>query len=100
MTPCDWSTRLDAYIDGELAGKAAAQMEAHLHTCENCRADFAALGRMSRAFDEYFEERSAAAQRRSTLLVARINAAATLPSRQSWSSRASGGCTGPMPSRR
>jgi anti-sigma factor RsiW len=88
MTPCNWSTRLDAYIDGELNTKTAAEVEAHLHGCENCRADLAALGRMSRAFDEYFEDRAAMAKQRSTLLVARITAAATVPLAQAaWHSR-------------
>jgi anti-sigma factor RsiW len=88
MTTCNWSTRLDAYIDGELPAKAAAEVEAHLHTCESCRADLGALGRMSRAFDEYFEDRSAAARQRSTLLVARITASAAAPlAAAAWHSR-------------
>ena len=88
MKPCDWSTRLDAYIDGELHPKIAADVEDHLHACENCRADFAALGRMSRAFDDFFEDRTAIAKQRSTLLVARITAAAAAPLAQAaWHSR-------------
>jgi anti-sigma factor RsiW len=88
MKPCDWSTRLDAYIDGELHPKIAADVEDHLHACENCRADFAALGRMSRAFDDFFEDRTAIAKQRSTVLVARITAAAAAPLAQAaWHSR-------------
>jgi anti-sigma factor RsiW len=41
---CEWRANLDRYLDGELPGPAAAEMEAHLRGCSSCAAD--ALNRL------------------------------------------------------
>jgi anti-sigma factor RsiW len=41
---CEWSAKLDRYVDSELSGGELAEMEAHLRACPACTAD--ALGRL------------------------------------------------------
>jgi anti-sigma factor RsiW len=41
---CDWSTKLERYVDGELAAAELAGVEAHLRTCSACASD--ALSRL------------------------------------------------------
>lgn len=41
-----WTDRLSAYLDGELAAAERAALEAHLETCAQCRATLAELGRV------------------------------------------------------
>lgn len=76
---CDWSTRLDSFIDGELSPARTAEVETHLSRCDDCRADLASLSRMSQAFGEYFDDAADRARQRMPLLTARINAAAAAP---------------------
>lgn len=44
MSCNSWQTKLDQYVDAELTGEQAAELEAHLRQCQACAAD--ALGRM------------------------------------------------------
>ncbi|HTO08092.1 MAG TPA: zf-HC2 domain-containing protein [Myxococcota bacterium] len=39
-----------AYVDGELAGEARAELESHLSACAACRAEVAAQERLAHAF--------------------------------------------------
>ena len=41
---CDWRAKLDRYLDDELPGGEAKEMEAHLRGCPSCAAD--ALSRL------------------------------------------------------
>jgi anti-sigma factor RsiW len=41
---CDWSAKLDRYLDSELSGSELAEVEAHLQGCPECAAG--ALGRL------------------------------------------------------
>jgi anti-sigma factor RsiW len=79
MADCDWSTRLDAYLDGELSPGVAGEVEGHLRNCEACRSDLAALRRMSSAFVAFAEDRALLIQDRNERIVMRIVAAAAAP---------------------
>jgi anti-sigma factor RsiW len=35
---CEWSARLDRYLDGELPGSELQELEAHLRGCPSCAA--------------------------------------------------------------
>jgi anti-sigma factor RsiW len=41
---CEWVSKLDLYVDGELSGSELTEVEAHLRTCPTCAA--AALSRL------------------------------------------------------
>jgi anti-sigma factor RsiW len=41
---CDWSAKLDRYVDDELSGSEGSDLEAHLRGCPSCAAD--ALSRL------------------------------------------------------
>src|SRR6266481_8664402 len=41
---CEWRSKLDLYVDGELPDSQLAEVETHLRGCPSCAAD--ALGRM------------------------------------------------------
>jgi anti-sigma factor RsiW len=41
---CEWASKLDLYVDGELSGGELSEVEAHLHSCPSCAAD--ALSRL------------------------------------------------------
>ena len=41
---------ITAYVDGELAGEARAELESHIETCASCRAEVAAQERLAEAF--------------------------------------------------
>ena len=41
---CEWISKLDPYLDGELSGAELTEVEAHLRTCPACAAD--ALSRL------------------------------------------------------
>jgi anti-sigma factor RsiW len=49
MTPCPWSgERIDAYVDGTATATERAEMERHLATCPDCRAEADAIARLVR----------------------------------------------------
>ncbi len=49
MTPCAWSgERIDAYVDGTVTATERAEMDRHLATCPDCRAEAEAVARLVR----------------------------------------------------
>jgi len=60
---CDFSEKLIARMDGELAEGESAELERHLSVCNECRNWFAAYARASRAFDAYCDATFAAETR-------------------------------------
>ncbi len=50
---CDYSERLIAWLDHELAANEAADLERHVRLCAECRNEVGAYNRVSRAFDAY-----------------------------------------------
>ena len=52
---CNDSTRLVAWMDGELAEHEAAEIEQHVQACAECRACIAAYENTSREFAAYYE---------------------------------------------
>jgi anti-sigma factor RsiW len=57
---CEWSGKLDRYVDGELSGGELAEMEAHLRGCPACAADALSrlqLKRMTQAVGRRFPPR-------------------------------------------
>jgi hypothetical protein len=48
---------LEAYYDGELKGRPAQQVEAHLETCEICRVELESLSSLSTLLQEFPEAR-------------------------------------------
>ncbi len=51
---CDFSQRLVAWMDGELAANEAAAVEQHVQACEPCRGRIAAYEDVSRGFAAYY----------------------------------------------
>ena len=47
---CDQTQRLNAFHDGELSARDAAEVVRHLEACSACRAELETLQRMSRVF--------------------------------------------------
>ena len=52
---CDDSEKLIAWLDGELPPEEAAEVEAHLRGCAECRSECIAFERTSAAINEYCE---------------------------------------------
>jgi len=50
---CDYSRRLIAWLDHELAENDAAGVERHIRACTDCRSQLDSYTRVSRAFDAY-----------------------------------------------
>ena len=50
---CDYSTRLVALLDGELAGDEQANLERHIRECLECHAQLAKYERVSKTLNEY-----------------------------------------------
>jgi anti-sigma factor RsiW len=50
---CDYSTKLVALLDGELAGDEQANLQRHVQECMECRARLAKYQEVSRTVDEY-----------------------------------------------
>jgi anti-sigma factor RsiW len=50
---CDYSTKLVALLDGELAGDEQANLQRHVQECPECRARLAKYQEVSRRVDEY-----------------------------------------------
>ncbi len=51
---CDFSGRLVAWMDGELAEHEAAEVEQHARVCEHCRERVTAYEEVSRGFAAYY----------------------------------------------
>jgi Putative zinc-finger len=51
---CNFSARLVAWMDGELASNEAAAVEQHVRACEPCRERIAAYEDVSRGFAAYY----------------------------------------------
>ena len=51
---CDFSERLVAWMDGELAENEATTVEQHVQACAHCRERVAAYGHVSREFAAYY----------------------------------------------
>jgi anti-sigma factor RsiW len=57
---CDWSGKLDRYVDAELSGGELTEVEAHLRACPTCAADALSrlqLKRMTQAAGRRFSPR-------------------------------------------
>lgn len=52
---CDFSGRLVAWMDGELAENEAAEIDRHVGVCEECRAQLSAYDEVSRGFAAYYD---------------------------------------------
>ena len=52
---CDGSGNLIAWLDRELAGNEAADVERHVRVCSECRSELESYKRVSRAFNTYCE---------------------------------------------
>ena len=61
---CDFSGRLIAWMDGELAENEAAAVEQHVQGCEQCRERVAAYEEVSREFAAYCDSDAANGDRR------------------------------------
>jgi hypothetical protein len=57
---CDYRGKLIAGLDRELAGEEAADVEAHVQTCKECRRQVAVYEQVSRTFDAYCDAALAA----------------------------------------
>src|SRR5712664_4559202 len=53
---CDFSERLIAWLDRELAADEAADVERHVQSCSECRSDVDAYKRVSSEFEAYCDE--------------------------------------------
>ena len=51
---CDFSNRLVAWMDGELAGAEASTVEHHVRACGDCQGRIAAYEQVSRGFAAYY----------------------------------------------
>jgi anti-sigma factor RsiW len=57
---CEWVSKLDLYVDGELSGGELTEVEAHLQSCPTCAADALSrlqLKRMTQAAGRRFSPR-------------------------------------------
>jgi anti-sigma factor RsiW len=57
---CEWVSKLDLYVDGELSGRELTEVEAHLQSCPTCAADALSrlqLKRMTQAAGRRFSPR-------------------------------------------
>ena len=61
---CDFSGKLTAWLDHELAAEEAAEVERHLVICAECRSGVEAYKRVSGEFDAYCDAAMAANARR------------------------------------
>ncbi len=61
---CDFSGKLIAWLDRELPGDEAAEVERHLEDCAECRRGVDAYKRASGEFDAYCDEAMASSARR------------------------------------
>jgi anti-sigma factor RsiW len=52
---CDFSERLVAWMDGELAENEAAEVERHVGACAECRARVAGYEKVSQSFAAYYD---------------------------------------------
>jgi len=52
---CDYSRRLVAWLDREMQGDEASEMERHVAVCAECRNGAAEFDRVSGAFEDYCE---------------------------------------------
>ena len=52
---CNFSGRLVAWMDGELAEPEAAAVEQHVHACAECRTRVSAYENVSRDFSTYYD---------------------------------------------
>jgi anti-sigma factor RsiW len=59
---CEFSAKLVAWMDGEVAPGVAAEMERHLAECAECRTCIAEFRKVSEQFTEYCNETLAAEQ--------------------------------------
>lgn len=79
---CEFSEKLVAWLDRELAAEESAEVERHLEVCAPCRSRVDTYKRVSAGFDAYCENALASSARRSTnpwtAVVAAAGAAATL----------------------
>src|ERR1700730_9392367 len=64
---CDFSGKLIAWLDRELAVGEAAEVKRHLETCSNCRSEVETYKRITCEFDAYCEEAFSSNVRRGTL---------------------------------
>lgn len=79
---CDWSAKLDRYVDDDLTGSERVDLEAHLRGCPSCAAD--ALSRL-----QLKRKTQAAGQRfaPSPEFRLKIEQSIRAPKRHQWSSR-------------
>jgi anti-sigma factor RsiW len=63
---CEYSGRLIAWMDGELPGGEAAEVEWHVSQCAECRRNVNAYGEVSRSFLACYEGAMAAQPPRTT----------------------------------
>src|SRR5689334_9013498 len=54
---CEYRTRLSAFHDGELCGRAAREVRLHLVTCAWCAAELSEIREVSRSFGRLAAER-------------------------------------------
>jgi anti-sigma factor RsiW len=64
---CDFSTKLIAWIDGELPPEESAELERHLKSCAECRSETEAYRRVSGEFEAFCEAQFSLAGRSESL---------------------------------
>ena len=69
---CDYSRRLVAWLDREMQGDEASEMERHVAVCAECRKGAAEFDRVSGAFEDYCEALAQTKDQRKGIRVASI----------------------------
>ncbi|HYL83311.1 MAG TPA: zf-HC2 domain-containing protein, partial [Candidatus Angelobacter sp.] len=73
---CDFSGKLIAWLDRELPAEETAEVERHLESCSECRADVDAYRKVSGEFEAYCDAAITSSARRGAPRWAHVTAAA------------------------